>query len=244
MNTGRNNPHNAWLPTSTTPASPFICQGDIWLFQITEAWKTQVSHASAVPACNDSDNTLPKTMQRALKTHATVFWLFEEDVPESTVTFPLKKYFPWPLERATPTLEENGKTKRRRATWATPPVSPFFAKSWPDMHSRTAARAPPERCPFDVSVVVVVVHLQNAPLQEKKRRKSWRQALVRQGDAGAVEAASPLCPPSSSPPWRKSLFSGSPSHYAAEKVERPRVIAVVVCVHDHQHTYFWILTNM
>lgn len=45
------------------------------------------------------------------KTHAFVFRLFEEDVPASTVTFPLKKYFPWPLERATPTLEGNGKTK-------------------------------------------------------------------------------------------------------------------------------------
>lgn len=100
------------------------------------------------------------------------------------------------------------------------------ANPWPDMHSITAACAPPERCPFDVSVVVVVVHLQNAPLQEKKRRKSWGQALVRQGDAGAVEAASPLCPPSSSPPWRKSLFSGSPSRYAAEKVERAPVILV------------------
>lgn len=57
-------------PLPGAAASPFICQGDIWLFQITQAWKTQVSHASAVPACNHSDKH-SQNKRRTLRTQHT-----------------------------------------------------------------------------------------------------------------------------------------------------------------------------
>lgn len=35
-------------------------------------------------------------------------------LPSSTVTFPLKKNFPWPLERATPRLKQTNKTNKNK----------------------------------------------------------------------------------------------------------------------------------
>lgn len=68
--TWRNNLHNAWMPTSITPALPFICQGDIWLFQITEPWKTQVSNASAMPAWRGAHNPPLKTRTEPNTSHS------------------------------------------------------------------------------------------------------------------------------------------------------------------------------
>ena len=90
------------MPAPITPALPFICQGDIWLFQITEPWKTQVSHASAVPAWVD---WYKSPSQSDMRFAVFTKWQGWSDIPASTETFPLKKYFPWPLDRATPTLE-------------------------------------------------------------------------------------------------------------------------------------------
>lgn len=77
----------------------------------------------------------------------------------------------------------------------------------------------------------------------EEETQRWRQALIQQGDAGGDSASSPLCPPSSSPPWRKSQFSGSPWRYAAGKAEGVCVTAAVVCVRDCQHTHFGMLTT-
>lgn len=115
------------------------------------------------------------------ETHLTVFRLFMNDIPVSTDTFPLKKYFPWPLERATPTLEETGDTERE-TDWTSEPTGYLLSNTWTDSRSRIAVRAPPEWCPFNVGVVIVVVHLQNPPLKEKKKNR--RQGLIGEGGTG------------------------------------------------------------
>lgn len=49
------------------------------------------------------------------------------------------------------------------------PTGSCVTNSWPDVRSWAAVRAVPEGRPLDVSVVIVIVHLQDAPLQEKRR---------------------------------------------------------------------------
>ena len=109
----------------------------------------------------------------------------KDHIPASMETFPRKKYFPCPLERATPTLRaQAGGRKQAVSLCRTQTHTP----SW---RTRRRSVAPPERRPFDVGEVIVIVHLQHPSLKANRTQKQvevgrWSAPLTCEGDAEHV----------------------------------------------------------
>lgn len=103
------------IPFTTTLSASRVCHhlSSLPLRKDPTDWMSNIFSGWWVRPLGLGLNTRAKIQQSGEKER-------ENFLPSSTVTFPLKKNFPWPLERATPRLKKKKKNKSKMETLSSP----------------------------------------------------------------------------------------------------------------------------